>query len=284
MSREHSNLTPLKEEKTNPGDLTFEKSAGPLTSAVSRMRNVAAELNGPALPCLSATARTRIECSPSGSVKLWTPLPHAVAAASSTEHRNPPVTGSLAVQVRVTVRSTTLEYTTAGVAVMSGPFVSVNTARTVNAKNPVPPGTAMMHWLAATAGQPTQVVVECPAGAVGVAVRIITSKPTNGAQLVVATPLAWVPTQAPLPTRVPDPETDGVTWMMPAEAGAASTSARSAPSKAAGTARRDIRRLGAATKFHMFPLLPDISATPTLARACAERYPQFVQFSAGDGL
>ena len=37
-SNEQSKLTPVNEEKTKVGDLTFEKSAGPLTNAVSRMR------------------------------------------------------------------------------------------------------------------------------------------------------------------------------------------------------------------------------------------------------
>ena len=40
LSIEHSNVSPVSDENTNSGDLTFEKSAGPLTSAVSMMRKL----------------------------------------------------------------------------------------------------------------------------------------------------------------------------------------------------------------------------------------------------
>ena len=101
--------------------------------------------------CRVVGAADADECSPSASVKLWTPLPHAVAAAPSTEHRNPgdglvggPSHGHRAID-DARIRDGGLRDVR--------PTVSVNTADRER-KNPVPPGTAMMHWWPPRLGSP----------------------------------------------------------------------------------------------------------------------------------
>ena len=87
---------------------------------------------------------------------------------------------------------------------------------------------------------------------------------------------------APFPTHEmdpeiePDPLTDDVMSIVAADAGAAQISPTTTPAASSAALRADDSKI-----LSIFPLLPDISATPTLARACAERYPQFVQVSRG---
>ena len=107
-SSEHSKLRPVNEEYTNVGFFSLETSAGPLTSAVSMMRNGMLAVNVPALPERSLP-RTLKVCDPSATVAVCEAIPlQLVAGPSSIEHRAA-LSGSFVPQPNDAPRSVVVE-------------------------------------------------------------------------------------------------------------------------------------------------------------------------------